>query len=244
MKENKYDDQKFFDQYSKMNRSVQGLDGAGEWYLLSKMLPDFAGKRVLDLGCGFGWHCRYAVEHGAASVTGTDISTKMIEKAHEINNLRQIRYMVLPMEEMDFEENSFDIVISSLAFHYIESFDEVVKRINKCLTKGGTFVFSAEHPVFTAQGTQDWHYDKEGNKLHWPVDDYYIEGKRTACFLGEEVVKYHKTFTTYLNSLLRNGFEIKEFLEAEPSREMLAAIPEMKDEMRRPMMFLISVVKK
>ena len=48
-----------------------------------KMLPDFAGKRVLDLGCGFGWHYVYAIEHGATHVTGIDISEKMLEEAQE-----------------------------------------------------------------------------------------------------------------------------------------------------------------
>ena len=65
MKENKYDDDRFFSQYAQMSRSVEGLQGAGEWHILQKMLPDFTDKRVLDLGCGFGWHCIYAIEHGA-----------------------------------------------------------------------------------------------------------------------------------------------------------------------------------
>lgn len=65
MKENKYDDEIFFDRYSQMSRSVNGLKGAGEWHALRSMFPAFKGKRVLDLGCGFGWHCLYAVEHGA-----------------------------------------------------------------------------------------------------------------------------------------------------------------------------------
>ena len=60
MKENKYDDTVFFEKYSRMDRSVKGLAGAGEWPTLERMLPDFLGKRVLDLGCGFGWHCQYA----------------------------------------------------------------------------------------------------------------------------------------------------------------------------------------
>ena len=65
MKENKYNNSHFFSQYSQMSRSVEGLKGAGEWHVLQKMLPDFAGKRVLDLGCGFGWHCAYAIEQHA-----------------------------------------------------------------------------------------------------------------------------------------------------------------------------------
>ena len=79
MKENKYDDDIFFQKYSQMSRSQQGLAGAGEWETLRKLLPDFKDKRVLDLGCGYGWHCIYAMEHGASSVVGVDISHKMLE---------------------------------------------------------------------------------------------------------------------------------------------------------------------
>ena len=48
MKENKYDDNIFFQKYSQMSRSQQGLAGAGEWETLRKLLPDFKDKRVLD----------------------------------------------------------------------------------------------------------------------------------------------------------------------------------------------------
>lgn len=64
-----------------MDRSKEGL--AGEWETLKELLPDFTGKRTLDLGCGYGWHCIYAVEHGAASAAGIDISHKMLEVAGE-----------------------------------------------------------------------------------------------------------------------------------------------------------------
>ena len=39
MKENRYDDKAFFDQYSQMARSQQGLAGAGEWPTLRALLP-------------------------------------------------------------------------------------------------------------------------------------------------------------------------------------------------------------
>ena len=80
---NIYDNEKFFESYSQMNRSQQGLYGAGEWQTLKRLLPDFKKKRVLDLGCGYGWHCLYAAEHGAASVIGVDISEKMLEVARK-----------------------------------------------------------------------------------------------------------------------------------------------------------------
>ena len=59
---------------------------------------------------------------------------------------------------------------SSLAFHYVASFGDICRRVRACLTPGGDFVFSVEHPVFTAYGSQDWWYDGEGRRLHWPVD--------------------------------------------------------------------------
>ena len=68
MKENKYNDPVFFEKYNQMPRSRQGLSAAGEWQTLEPLLPDFAGKEVLDLGCGYGWHCVYAAEHGAAQI--------------------------------------------------------------------------------------------------------------------------------------------------------------------------------
>ena len=244
MKENKYDDIRFFNQYSQMTRSVDGLKGAGEWHVLQTMLPDFQGKRILDLGCGFGWHSIYSIEHGANHVTGIDISEKMIKEAKERNNSPLINYKCMAIEDFDFQSNTFDIVISSLTFHYLESFSDICIKVNRCLTAGGTFVFSMEHPVFTAYGNQDWIYDETGKPSHWPVDRYFIEGKRQAVFLGEEVVKFHKTLTTYINGLLQNGFEITGLVEPEPNETLLNAVPEMKDELRRPMMLIISARKK
>lgn len=242
MKENKYDEKNFFMKYSEMERSRKGLKGAGEWHELQKILPDFKGRKVLDLGCGYGWHCKYAVQNGADSVLGIDISRRMLETAEQKNYDEKIDYRCASMEDLRFPEETFDVVLSSLAFHYVKDFEPLVRNISSWLKNGGQFVFSVEHPVFTAFGTQDWYYDKEGNILHFPVDNYYYEGMREAVFLGEKVIKYHRTLTTYLNTLLQNGFTLRHIIEPAPPEEMMD-IPGMKDEMRRPMMLLVSAVK-
>lgn len=243
MKQNKYDDKTFFEKYSQMARSVRGLEGAGEWKTLEKMLPDFSGKRVLDLGCGFGWHCQYAMEHGAKSVTGVDISEKMLAGARE-KTAKEIEYICKPIEDVEFRQNLFDVVISSLAFHYIKSFEDIVKKVYSWTSEDGKFVFSVEHPVFTAYGPQDWVYDETGKILHFPVDNYFYEGEREANFLGEKVIKYHRTLTTYLNGLIQGGFEITGIVEPQPPEHMLNTVDGMKDELRRPMMLIISATKK
>ncbi len=238
MKENKYDNEQFFEKYSKMNRSINGLKGAGEWEELKKLLPSFEDKKILDLGCGYGWHCKYAVDNGASYVIGTDISRKMLDIAKEKNNHKNIEYIQGAMEDLTFKGQSFDVIISSLAFHYIKDFDPLVENISKWLKKDGEFIFSVEHPVFTSYGTQDFIYDEEGNIICFPVDNYYYEGKRETAFLGEKVIKYHRTITTYISILLKNNFIIKNIIEPMPSKDMLN-IPGMLDEMRRPMMLII-----
>lgn len=243
MKENKYDNEAFFKKYSEMERSKKGLKGAGEWSELEKILPDFKNKDVLDLGCGYGWHCKHATKKMASSVLGTDISHKMIEVAREKNSADNIEYRCVAMEDLEFESGKFDVVLSSLALHYVKDFEALIKSISRWLKCGGEFVFSVEHPVFTSYGTQDWHYDEMGNILHFPVDNYYYEGEREAVFLGERVVKYHRTLTTYLNTLLQNNFEIQHIIEPKPPEDMMG-IEGMKDEMRRPMMLLVSAKKK
>jgi SAM-dependent methyltransferase len=225
-----------------MERSLGGLEAAGEWPGLKVLLPDFNGRRVLDLGCGFGWHCRYAIERGAASVVGVDISKRMLDVARAKTDSPLITYMLMPVEDINFPPGSFDVVISSLVLHYIESFGDVCGKVNRCLCAGGDFVFTVEHPIFTAQGPQQWHCDEQGNRLHWPVDSYFSEGPRNAVFLGEDVVKYHKTLATYINTLLSTGFCITGLTEPQPQGEMLEA-PGMRDELRRPMMLIIAARK-
>ena len=63
--ENIYDNSEFFAAYAEMGRSKDGLKAAGEWHQLQPLFPKLQGKKVLDLGCGYGWHCKYAAQMGA-----------------------------------------------------------------------------------------------------------------------------------------------------------------------------------
>ena len=238
MKENRYDDAVFFEKYSQVNRSRQGLSGAGEWGAFKKLLPDFAGKRVLDLGCGYGWHCKYAAEQGAARVSGVDLSRRMIVEAKRRNPAPQIEYRVCGIEDYDYPEGRWNCVVSNLALHYIADLDAVFARVYQTLKPGGVFLFNIEHPCFTAGVHQEWICDSSGNALYRAIDDYFLSGERRTNFLGCEVRKQHHTLTQILMGLLKQGFELQAVEEAQPSKEMLQ-IPGMSDELRRPMMLLV-----
>ena len=141
MKENRYDDQEFFEKYSHMSRSEKGLAGAGEWPVLQAMLPDFTQKQVLDLGCGYGWHCRYAMEKGAASVLGIDLSEKMLDQARKINQPAGVEYLRCALEDYAYPAETYDIVISSLTLHYIEDLSALFRKVAQTLRTGGEFIF-------------------------------------------------------------------------------------------------------
>ena len=238
--DNIYNKESFFNKYSEMSRSKDGLKGAADWPTLKKLLPDLKGLNILDLGCGYGWHCIYAKEKGAKKVIGIDISDKMLDVAKEKSKGLEIEYHQGTLSEQVIQNESLDLILSSLVIHYIQDYESLVKEIHALLKVGGEFVFNVEHPTFTAAGSQDWEYDEDGKVKHFPVDNYYYEGKREAIFLGEKVTKYHRTLTTYIMTLLDNNFSIEAVVEAKPTDEIVHT---MMNELRRPMMLIIKARK-
>lgn len=240
--ENIYDSLPFFEAYANMERSKGGLKAAGEWHQLQPLFPDIQGKSVLDLGCGYGWHCKYAVQAGAESVLGIDSSRKMLDRALARNFDEKIAYELCSLEEYAYPDDSFDLVISNLVLHYIEDLEKIYQNVYRTLRRGGCFLFNIEHPAFTAGVNEDWIYDKDGNIVCWPIDHYYDAGKRETNFLGQKVIKQHHTLTQILNTLLQCGFCIEAIEEAVPPESMMH-LHGMKDEKRRPMMLLVKAVK-
>ena len=232
---NQYDDLNFFNEYAKMTRSQHGLPGAGEWHQLKKLFPEMQGKAVLDLGCGYGWHCKYAIEQGATAVLGIDASERMIKAACEKNEGTGIAYRVCRLEEYDYPREAYDLVISNLVLHYIQDLDAIYRNIFCTLKPGGKFLFNIEHPTFTAGVHQQ--FSENG---YWPVDNYYYPGERETEFLGCTVIKQHHTLTQILMGLIHAGFILEVVEEVLPPEEWRADMPE---EMRRPMMLLIRAKK-
>jgi SAM-dependent methyltransferase len=239
MAQNIYDNNDFFAAYSRLARSVEGLDGAPEWPTLRAMLPDLRGRNVLDLGCGFGWFCRWAREHGAARVIGIDLSEKMLERARAATHDGAITYMRDDLDHVELPSESFDLVYSSLAFHYLERLEALMGRIHRALGSGGSLVFSVEHPIYTAPSDPKFSLDAAGRSI-WPVDRYLDEGPRTTDWLAKGVVKQHRTIASYVNMLIEAGFSIARIEEWGPMAEQIALHPEWAVERDRPPFLLIA----
>lgn len=239
MTQNIYDSPAFFSAYSALPRSVHGLDGAPEWPTLQAMLPDLAGARVLDLGCGFGWFCRWAAGQGASSVLGIDVSERMLERAWTETDAVAITYERADLEGFVPEPAGFDLAYSSLAFHYLVDLGDLLARVAVALPIGGRLVCSVEHPLMTAPVLQGWSQDGAG-RATWPVNGYLDEGPRTTDWLAKGVVKQHRTIATYLDLLSRNGFALQRLVEWGPSPEQVLAHREWARERERPAFLLMA----
>ncbi|MCD7061435.1 class I SAM-dependent methyltransferase [Pelagibacterium xiamenense] len=242
MAQNIYDNPEFFAGYSQLPRQVYGLDGAPEWPAIQAMLPEVAGKRVLDLGCGFGWASRWMREQGAASVLGLDLSENMIRRAKADTVDPEIEYRIADLENLELPPAAFDLAYSALTFHYIRDFERLVQTLHKSLAPSGRLVFTIEHPIFMAATHPHWITDEDGRNT-WPVNRYSDEGERRTDWFAKGVLKYHRKISTTLNALIRTGFAVLAVEEFAPSAEQIRAKPELKEEIERPMMLLISAAR-
>jgi ubiquinone/menaquinone biosynthesis C-methylase UbiE len=240
--QNIYDTPEFFDGYSRLDRQARGLDGAPEWPAIQMLLPELLGKRVLDLGCGFGWFARWAMIQGAASVLGVDLSDNMLTRARAETADPGVRYLQADLESVELPGEAFNLAYSSLAFHYVKDFGRLVGTVFRALVSGGDFVFSIEHPIYMASMRPGWLATDDGGRT-WPVDHYAVEGPRVTDWLAKGVVKQHRTLATTLNTLIRAGFAIRRVEEWSPTPEQVAAQPSLADELDRPMMLLVAAQK-
>ncbi len=244
-KQNIFDNETFFEGYMKLREREVNANNLFEIPTLFSLLPDLKGKDVLDLGCGSGERCLDYISRGANKVVGVDISEKMLEIARKENSAANITYLNMPMEDIGNIDGAFDVVISSLAFHYVEDFPGVVKDVYSLLCDGGIFLFSQEHPLATCySGNGDrWTYDVNGRKIHANISNYCVERRCDSTWFIEGVQRYHRMFSTIVNTLADTGFRILKMAEPCPTEEILQKYPEYYDLFHKPDFLFVKAMK-
>lgn len=223
--QNIYDDPEFFTGYAELRRTRSGLNEMIEQPAIWRLMPGcVSGIHILDLGCGFGDFAREARARGAAAVLGIDVSQRMLEVARSQTHDPSIEYRCCSIERFEPDEESFDIVVSSLALHYLADYPGVLNRVCRGLVPSGRFVFSVEHPTCTALAIQQWCVDSDNIARHWPVDNYSDDGPRRTKWFVDNVLKYHQTVETYINGLLDAGFRIYGWRSPHPVRKQFSKI--------------------
>ncbi len=243
-KQNIFDDETLFRGYRKLRENPESANELFEKPALFALLLGLEGKAILDLGCGFGDHCMEYVRRGAASVTGIDISEKMLEAARGENADPRITYVRMAMEDIGTLAGPFDLAVSSLAIHYVEDYRGLVKNVYRLLADGGLFVFSQEHPMNSCfGGGERWTKDENGNKLFANISRYSVDGEREDSWFVDHVKKYHRTFSTVVNTLIEEGFTIERITEPVPTEEQMRLWPRHADLAHRPDFMLVRARK-
>lgn len=243
--QNIYDDEKFFGAYMDMRENQPNANDLLEIPIIKTMMPDLRGKSVLDLGCGAGGMSKFFVDMGAARVVAIDISNNMIEHAKQVNHDEKIEYRVLGMEEISSIAEKFDIVFSSLAFHYVENFTKLIQDISSLLAPNGVLLFSQEHPLSTAtilHKDMEKYIDMDG-KRYFLMSDYNNNGERLLNRKLDSGIKYHRNFTIIINSIITAGLNITELQESQPLPDAVAKREKYKYQIDKPLFLFIKATK-
>jgi SAM-dependent methyltransferase len=242
--QNIYDNKTFFDGYKELRGNPASANIFVEKPALFSLCPSFAGKSVLDLGCGFGENCIEFSRLGAKSVVGIDISEKMLQVANNENKSENITFLQMSMSDLSGLNQKFDIALSSLAVHYIEDFNGLLQSVYRLLNNNGLFIFSQEHPLTTALKKENyWSYDDDDNIAHYNLTDYSMLGERKTSWIVDNVIKYHRSFSSIFNSLIEVGFIIEKVLEPMPPVEIMSQHPAYRRYYHKPDFLLIRTRK-
>ncbi len=173
------------------------------------LLPDIAGKAVLDAACGPGKYAEILMA-GGAEVTGFDISPRMVELAISRNNGQGTFFVhdfSTPLTTLG--DASFDVVLCALALHYLEDWTLTIREFNRVLKPGGCLVISTEHSFFE--------YNFFESKKYFEVEHV----KCTWKGFGQpiEVNSYRRPLQECIAPLTDNGFLIEKLVEPRPVPE-------------------------
>ena len=125
-----------------------------------------------------------------------------------------------------------DLVVSSLAIHYIEDYDNLCKKIYNLLNDGGEFIFSCGHPMDSAPILNDYsdNFVIINDKKYFLLSDYNNEGKRISHWFVDGVETYHRNMSHLVNGLINAGFKLEKMVESYATDEIIKIKPKYKEQ--------------
>lgn len=95
---------------------------------------------AVDLGCGRGYVSKNVLRDSVEKLILCDMSAAQLEQASPPEEGVVVERLVVDEENLPFEENSVDLVISNLALHWVNDLPGALVQILKCLIKDGVFL--------------------------------------------------------------------------------------------------------
>lgn len=204
-------------------------------------IPNIKGKAVLSLGCGSGEDVQYLKEQGANQATGIDITSKLIEIARR--DYPQCEFQVMDMQKLTFPDESFDLVYSSLAIHYLEGGHlQALKEAFRVLKPSGVLLFSDGHPLGSAMETIEENDDivdiriqikTQKRKKTEKVYGDYLTSRMNESKSDWPVEYWHQPLGITINQIIEAGFMLDKVLEFKPTEDMKEVNPPIYERLNR-----------
>ncbi len=198
------------------------------------LLPSIAGKQVLDAGCAAGWYSKWLLDNNA-KVIAIDFSPSMIKMTRKrIGDKADIRRADLN-EPLNFiEDKSIDVIVSSLALHYIKDWNRVMAEFSRVLKPLGSLVFSVHHPFMDFT-----YYNRENYFLTEIVEDEW------ETDIGKVKVQfYRRPLSEIISPIIDAGFIIEKLIEPMPTEKFKELHPEVYEKLTRKPQFIFLRVRK
>jgi ubiquinone/menaquinone biosynthesis C-methylase UbiE len=135
---------------------------------------DLGGKTVLDVGAGTGALCFLALERGAGKVVCADISEYMLGQCREkatANGIEEdrIEFKLLDAEALPFQDNSFDVVMTSMTLGLIPDQTKAISEMARVAKRGGNVAVGGHGPE---------HYWEPADTIFRAISKRYVLGYR------------------------------------------------------------------
>lgn len=135
--------------FSKENYSLN-LPRHHEKHRYSIQLYDFiasgteiGGKDILEIGCGRGGGLSYINKnYKPKSATGVDLNQKAVDFCNSFYHGENITFLQGDAQVLDFQDNSFDVVINVESSHRYAEIDKFINEVYRVLKPGGVFLFT------------------------------------------------------------------------------------------------------
>jgi tRNA (mo5U34)-methyltransferase len=202
-----------------------------KWDRLCAALDPLAGRRVLDVGCGSGYHCWRMLGAGASEAIGIDPTPLFVVQFWALQRyLQQENIWVLPlaMEHVPPNLHAFDTVFSMGVLYHRRSPLDHLQELKDCLRPGGQLVLE----TLVIEGKlgesllPEGRYARMGNVWFLPSCDTLLSWLRKLGFVDAQLVDVSVTTTDEQRSTDWMTFHsLANFLDPEDASKTIEGYP-------------------
>ena len=205
-----------------IKRYSEAIEEVGLWNSEKIVFKKYINKdsKILDLGCGAGRTTINLFKNGYTNIIGLDIADKLIEFAKEYSkkNSLDIDFVVGDATKLNYEDNTFDVVIFSFngmqCIPGLENRRNVLKEVYRVLKPGGYYIFTAHdrHDPNSPQYLPFW--EKIENDWKNGINESGVEclgDLITTDPAGEEAFIHFSTIDELKSFISEQPFEIVEY---------------------------------